>query len=70
MTGKVEKGVDFGIDEDDVVTANSLNKHLETEVEPTALQFMKKCVSPNLPLIIREGCKYWPATSKWSHEYL
>ncbi|XP_065571789.1 bifunctional peptidase and (3S)-lysyl hydroxylase JMJD7-like [Artemia franciscana] len=42
----------------------------ETEVEPTALQFMKKCVSPNLPLIIREGCKYWPATSKWSHEYL
>ncbi|KAK2721181.1 hypothetical protein QYM36_003451, partial [Artemia franciscana] len=28
MTGKVEKGVDFGIDEDDVVTANSLNKHL------------------------------------------
>ena len=33
MTGKVEKGVDFGIDEDDVVTANSLNKHLGNIVQ-------------------------------------
>ncbi|KAK2727251.1 hypothetical protein QYM36_007929, partial [Artemia franciscana] len=36
MTGKVEKGVDFGIDEDDVVTANSLNKHLG---RPTVVPF-------------------------------
>ena len=33
MTGKVEKGVDFGIDEDDVVTANSLDKHLGNIVQ-------------------------------------
>ncbi|KAK2709025.1 hypothetical protein QYM36_014600 [Artemia franciscana] len=33
MRGKVEKGVDFGIDEDDVVTADSLNKHLGSALE-------------------------------------
>jgi len=33
MTGNFEKGVDFGIDEENVVTANSFNKHLGNIVQ-------------------------------------
>ena len=56
MTGKVEKAVDFSIDEDDVVTANSLNKHLGSIVQSLPPLLSKEVPTPppesfNFPLI-------------------
>lgn len=40
-----------------------------TEV-PSALEFYRRWVSPNVPLIIRGGVSHWGAVKKWTHAYL
>ncbi len=42
---------------------------VETEVDP--LSFYRDYVGRNIPLIIRGGCRHWPALEKWKRkEYL
>uniref|UniRef100_A0A336KNJ7 CSON013302 protein n=3 Tax=Culicoides sonorensis TaxID=179676 RepID=A0A336KNJ7_CULSO len=35
---------------------------------PSAMEFLRDNVSKNIPLVIREGCK-WPCIEKWSSQY-
>ncbi|KAH9373200.1 hypothetical protein HPB48_004945 [Haemaphysalis longicornis] len=37
---------------------------------PSALEFYRRWVSPNVPLIIRGGVSHWEAVKKWTHAYL
>lgn len=37
---------------------------------PSALEFYRRWVSPNVPLIIRGGVSHWGAVKKWTHAYL
>ena len=34
------------------------------------LQFLRDCVTPNRPIILRGAAKSWPAVTKWTDEYL
>ena len=40
------------------------------EGPPSALEFVRDWVSPNLPVIIQGGFDQWPARKKWTVEYL
>lgn len=37
---------------------------------PDALNFLRNFVTPNIPFIIRNGVKHWPALFKWNKDYL
>lgn len=38
----------------------------EVSSPPSALQFLRRHVSPSLPLVVRGGCAHWPAVTSWS----
>ncbi|XP_037569127.1 bifunctional peptidase and (3S)-lysyl hydroxylase Jmjd7 [Dermacentor silvarum] len=40
-----------------------------TEV-PSPLEFHRRWVSPNLPVVVRGGASHWAAVNKWTHAYL
>lgn len=42
----------------------------EVQQVPSPLEFHRRWVCPNVPLIIRGGISHWPAVHKWTHEYL
>lgn len=37
---------------------------------PSAVEFLRDCVSPNLPCVIKGGCQRWPAYHLWTLDYL
>lgn len=37
---------------------------------PCPLEFHRRWVSPNVPVIIRGGVSHWEAVKKWTHDYL
>ncbi|CAN7998216.1 unnamed protein product [Ixodes hexagonus] len=42
----------------------------EVDRVPSPLEFHRRWVCPNVPLIIRGGISHWPAVHKWTHQYL
>ncbi|CEP01893.1 hypothetical protein PBRA_008836 [Plasmodiophora brassicae] len=36
----------------------------------TPLAFQRKFVGPNTPVLIRGGCRHWPAFDRWTNSYL
>jgi len=38
--------------------------------EPSAVEFYRNYVAPNVPVIIKDACAHWPAMSRWTDEYL
>ena len=42
----------------------------ELDATPSPLVFLREYVMPNIPVIIREGVKHWPALVKWNDDYL
>lgn len=46
-------------------------KHIHTyHTPPTPLQFLRECVHPNRPAVIKSAIEHWPARSLWSNNYL
>lgn len=37
---------------------------------PSPLEFHRRWVSPNLPVVVRGGVSHWAAVNKWTHAYL
>ncbi|XP_076308023.1 bifunctional peptidase and (3S)-lysyl hydroxylase Jmjd7-like isoform X1 [Tachypleus tridentatus] len=37
---------------------------------PTPLEFLKKWVMPNVPVLFRQAVRHWPALKKWTNQYL
>ncbi|KAL1427552.1 hypothetical protein MTO96_017254 [Rhipicephalus appendiculatus] len=42
----------------------------EITKQPSPLEFHRRWVSPNLPVIIRGGASHWAAVNKWTRTYL
>ena len=40
------------------------------EQPPSPLVFLREYVMPNIPVVIKNGVKHWPAIKKWTDEYL
>ncbi|XP_012558902.2 bifunctional peptidase and (3S)-lysyl hydroxylase Jmjd7 isoform X2 [Hydra vulgaris] len=40
------------------------------EHPPSALVFLREYVMPNIPVVIKNGVKHWPAIKKWTDDYL
>lgn len=37
---------------------------------PTPLEFLRKWVNPNVPVVIKGGASEWVALKKWTRDYL
>lgn len=42
----------------------------EVDEVPSPLEFHRRWVCPNVPLVVRGGISHWPAVRKWTREYL
>ncbi|ORY96542.1 putative pla2g4b [Syncephalastrum racemosum] len=40
------------------------------EKPPTPLEFLRECVHPNRPALIKDAFSHWPAKRLWTNEYL
>ncbi|XP_065657206.1 bifunctional peptidase and (3S)-lysyl hydroxylase Jmjd7 isoform X1 [Hydra vulgaris] len=40
------------------------------EHPPSPLVFLREYVMPNIPVVIKNGVKHWPAIKKWTDDYL
>lgn len=67
----------FVVDQDDLLSlpneAGELylpNQVPRLSTPPSPIVFLREYVMPNLPVVIEDGVKHWPALNKWSKDYL
>lgn len=48
-----------------------LDRHVPVlDAPPSPLSFYREYVSPNKPVLIRNGLQHWTANNKWTPQYL
>ena len=70
--GKASFYVIFGypIDTSYIIPVDINGTYIHTyNSPPTPVEFLRNCVHPNRPAVIKNAISHWPALKRWSNDY-